>query len=355
VITFKNTKTILKKFKMERRGFIKTGLITVTAGASGHLPYGEIMVPLSENITQTEMENFTREMDISMDFISHSAGNYLKHLIPQAPTETEQNYFRSSIRTLLLVGNFGKLPLKGQVHPWMQKRMLYSVPEVNYSVNASLDMLRNMSDETKEEIKSALTEDPDLGGRILETLDLEAKSVGISSSLRRQMRVMGTRITRRLSHSPEMLIHEYIRKADKLLAAANSDEALEHLLKAQAGENNFSNRRNEAENAALYWSSMNIPDISVGYNPIITEQEDIKSSDKKNNLKKRKGMGLLGIGSVLTAAGWLFIGLAVATDGALAAVGAIGVVLGVTVGPILILIALIILIIGAIKSGKAKE
>jgi hypothetical protein len=171
------------------------------------------------------------------------------------------------------------------------------------------------------------------------------------------MRVMGTRITRRLSHSPEMLIHEYIRKADKLLAAANSDEALEHLLKAQAGEINFSNRRNEAESAALYWSNMNIPDIPIGYNPIITEQEDIKSSGKKNNLKKRKGMGLLGIGSVLTGAGWLFIALAVAAEGSgvLAAVGAIGVVLGVTVGPILILIALIILIIGAINSEKSKK
>jgi hypothetical protein len=336
---------------MERRGFIKTGLITVTAGASGHLPYGEIMVPLSENITQTEMENFTREMDISMDLISHSAGNYLKHLIPQAPTETEQNYFRSSIRTLLLVGNFGKLPIKGQAHPWMQKRMLYSAPEVNYTVNASLDILRNMSDETKEEIRSALTDDPDLGGRILETLDLEAASIGVSTSLRRQMRVMGTRITRRLSHSPEMLIHEYIKKADKLLAAGNSDEALDHLLKTQMGEINYSTRRNEAESAALQWSRLNIPDLPVGYNPIITDQDEPKTSKGKNDLKTRKRLGLLGIGCLATGLGWLSM--------ALADFNWFGAIFGITVGPILILIALILLLIGAIvkasKSGKAKE
>jgi hypothetical protein len=337
---------------MERRGFIKTGLTTVAAGASGQLALGEILVPMGENITLTEMENFTREMDISMDFISRSAGNYLKNLIPKTPTETEQNYFRSSLRTLLLVGNFGKLPVKGQVHPWMQKRMLYSVPEVNYSVNCSLDILKNMSDESKEEIRSALIDDPDLGGRILETLDLEARSVGISSSLRRQMRVMGTRITRRLRHSPEMLFDEYIKKADKLLAAGNSDEALEHLLQTQMGEINYSTRRNEAESAAFHWRSLNIPDVPVGYNPIITEQDDNKPSGEKTNLKKRKGLGLLGVGFITTAIGWLFIAIA---EDVLAGIGAVGLILGVTIGPILILIALIVIIIAAIKAGKSKK
>jgi len=339
---------------MERRGFIKTGLVTVAAGASGHLAYGEIRVPVGEDISQAEMENFTREMDLSMDLISHSSGDYLKRLIPQTPNEAEQNFFRSSLRTLLLVGNFGKLPVKGQVHPWMQKRMLYSVPEINYSVTSSLDMLKNLSDESKEEIRSALTDDPELGNRILETLDLEAKAVGVPSSLRRQMRVMGTRINRRLSHSPEMLFDEYIKKADKLLAAGHSDEELDHLLKAQAGEADFSKRRTEAEYAAMQWNRMNIPDLPPGYLPIITEQDENKPSDNQPSLKKRKGMGLLGIGSVITLAGWLFIGLAVLADsfGALAVVGVIG---GVTVGPVLILIALIILIIKAIQSGKSNR
>lgn len=336
---------------MERRGFIKTGLATVAAGASGHLAFGEIIVPMGENFTQTEMENFTREMDISMDLISHSGGNYLKNLIPQTPTETEQNFFRSSLRTLLLVGNFGKLPVKGQVHPWMQKRMLYSVPEVNYSVTCSLDILRNMSEESKEDIRSALIDDPDLGGRILETLDLEARSIGVPSSLRRQMRVMGTRITRRLSHSPEMLFDEYIKKADKLLAAGNSEEALEHLLKTQVGEIKYTTRRNEAESAALEWRRLNIPDIPVGYNPIITEQDNKKPSRRKNNPKKIKGLGLLGVGFVTTALGWLFITLA---EDVLAGVGVLGLILGVTVGPILMLIALIVILITAITSRKSK-
>jgi hypothetical protein len=216
---------------MERRGFIKIGLATVAAGASGPLAFREIIAPMGENITQPEMENFTREMDISMDLISHSGGNYLKSLIPQTPTETEQNFFRSSLRTLLLIGNFGDLPIKGQVHPWMQKRLLYSTPEVNFSVATSFDILRNLSDESMEEIRTALIDDPDLGGHILETLDLEARSIGVPSARRKQMRVMGTRIIRRLRHSPEMLIDEYVKKAEKLSTAKNSDEALEHLLK----------------------------------------------------------------------------------------------------------------------------
>ena len=324
---------------MKRRGFIKTGLVTMAAGASSPLALGEIIVPLGENITQTEMENFTTEMDISIDCISRSGGNYLKNLIHQTPTETEQNFFRSSLRSLLLVGNFGDLSIKGQVHPWMQKRMLYSAPEVNFSVTTSFDILRNMSDESKEDIRSALIDDPDLGDHILETLDLEAKSIGVSSARRRQMRVMGVRIIRRLRHSPEMFIDEYVKKAGKLLTASHSDEALEHLLKTQVGEIEYSARRNKAENAALQWRELNIPDIPVGYDQIITEQDDDEPSEKKSTLKNRKGLGLLGVGFVLTAVGWLIIA---STGGSI-----FGLVVGVTIGPILILIALIVIIINA--------
>jgi hypothetical protein len=336
---------------MKRRAFIKTGLVTMTASASSQLAFGEIIVPMGESITHSEMENFIREMDISMDRIFYSGGKYLKSLIPQTATEIEQNFFRSSLRSLLLIGNFGDLGIKGQAHPWMQKRMLHSAPEVNYSVTSSLDILRNMSEESREDVRSALIDDPDLGDRILETFDLEARSIGVPSARRRQMKVMGNRIVRRLRHSPGMLIDEYVKKSEKFLTACNSDEALEHLFKTQAGEISYSTRRNEAESAALHWRGLNIPEIPVGYNPIISEQDDDQPSKENNHLKTKKRMGLLGVGAILTALGWLFI--AISGSGGLEVFGILGVIMGVTVGPILILIALIIILIKAI-SGKSK-
>lgn len=331
---------------MKRKGFIKTGLIAVAAGASGSGAFGEILVPMGENISQVEMENFTREMDLSMDLTSNSGGNYLKNLFHLSPTETEQNFFRSSLRTLLLIGNFGSLPIKGQVHPSMQQRMHYSTPEINYSVSTSLDILREMSDESKDRIRSAFSDDPDLGDRILENLDLEAKSIGVPSARRRQMKVMGSRIVSRLRHSPEMLIDEYVTKADKLLIACNSDDALEHLLKAQMGETTYANSRNQAESAALEWKRLSIPDIPVGYIPLITEQGYNEPFKEQASLEHRKGLVLLGVGVVVTGAGWLIVSTAQSI---------FGLVLGITIGPILILIALIVLIVKAIQKGKAKE
>ncbi len=338
---------------MERRGFIKTGLVALAGGASAPLAIGEIIAPPGESINQIEMENFMRAMDESMDLISSSGGYYLKKLLPKAPTENEQNYFRSSLRSLLLIGNFGDLPVKGQVHPWMQKRMIYSAPEITDTVSNSLDILRNMPDKAKEDIRCALNENPELGDCILESLDLDAKSIGVPSGRRRQMRVMGKRIIRRLSHSPEMFIDEYVRKAEKLMAANSSDEDLERLVKSQIGEEEYSTRLNEAEIAALRWRELDIPDSPVGYNPVGTIQENNKPPDEEIDLRKRKGLRLLGIGAILTAVGWLIIALS--SELAFEGIGALGVVLGITIGPILILSAIIILITQSVKSGKSES
>lgn len=317
----------------------------MAGGASSPLAVGEIIAPLGENISHIEMENFTGEVDAGMDLIAHSSGFYLKNLLPRPPNEYEQNYFRSSLRSLLLIGNFSDLPIKGQVHPWMQKRMIYSTPEINYTVSTSIDILRNMSDISKEEIRGALIDDPGLGDRILESLDLDARSIGVHSARRRQMRVMGKRIIRRLRHSPEMFIDEYVRKAEKLMAAYNSDEALDRLFISQVGENEYSARRNEVEKAALQWIELGIPDSSIAYNPVVAFQEISKPSEEKMNLKTRKGLRLLGIGAILTATGWLLILIA---DGNI-----FGLILGITVGPILILSALIVLIVEALRSRKS--
>ena len=318
----------------------------MAAGASSNAALGEIVVPMSENISHLEMEDYISELDLRMDRISSSGGDYLKDLIYQTPTKTEEDFFRSSLRTLLLIGNLGDLPIKGQVHPWMQKRLHYSAPEISYSITSSIDILKNMSEESMEEIKSALSDDPDLGDRIMEALDLEAQSIGVSRARRRQMRVMGKRINRRLEHSPEMLISEYVTKADKFLLACDSDEGLDQLLRAQAGEINYSARRNEAEIATLHWNELDIPDVPVAYKPIIAEQDDDKQSREGYDKKHKNAMGLLAIGGITTALGLIII----AFGG-----GIFGAILGITIGPILLLVALIMLIIIASKRGKSKE
>jgi hypothetical protein len=329
---------------MRRRGFIKTGIATIAAGATSPSVLGEILAPLGENISVGEMENFMIDMDAAMDRISYSGGHYLKNLIPQTPLENDLKFFRSSMRSLLLVGNFGDLSIKGQVHPGMQKRILYSAPEINYTLTNSINTLRNISSESMEEIHSSLLDDEVLGDRILQALDLEARDIGVPSARRRQMKVMGNRIIRRLKHSPEMLIDEYVKKGEKLLAASGSDEAMENLFKSQIGEIEYSNRQRKAESAALQWRTLDLPEDTIGYKPILIEQQDIKPSKGKMDKTTRSGLLVLGLGVIITAVGWIII----AASEAMA-----GVIMGITVGPLLILIAIIVLIVQGSKKNIA--
>ncbi len=325
---------------MKRREFIKSGLVlTLATGATGHSAFGEIIAPTEENLSHAEMERFLKELDISMDRISHSGGDHIKNLISQTPGVREDQIFRSCLRSLLLVGSFSDLPIKGQVHPQMQKRMLYSAPEVDFSVNHSLEFLRNLSDESKEEIRSALAEDRNLGRQVLDTLDLEARAIGVHSARRRQMNVMGRRIMRRLRHSPEMLLDEYVTKTEKLLLASNSDEAFDKMFKMQVGEARYSSCLKEAESAARHWENLNIPDLAVGYGLITDEQENDEEPEEMPKPKRIRGLKLLGIGLATTAVGWLLLIMQVVD---------LGLILGVTLGPIITLIAIIVILITAI-------
>lgn len=337
---------------MKRSEFIKTGLVTVAGGVSNPLAIGEIIVPLGENISHHEMENFIMEMDTSMDLISRSGGYYIGNLVAEAPSADEQNFFRASLRSLLLIGNFGDLPVRGQVHPWMQKRLIYSAPEVNHTVSASIEILRNMSEETRENVRNALIEDRELGDHILESLDLDARSIGVQAARRRQMRVMGKRIIRRLRHSPDMFINEYAGKAEKLMASIGSDETLDHLVRSQIGENEYRARKNEAEKAVLHWRELGIPDSRIAYNPAVNIQDNNKLTQEEFDLKKKRGFNLLGLGFLVTTAGLVIV--AISGGFIVSDMSFIGTVAGVTVGPILILSAIISLIVLSSKARKSQ-
>lgn len=335
---------------MKRREFIKSSLaFTAVAGASVGSAFGEILIPSEDNVSQSEMERFVRQMDYSMDRIANSGGEHLNSLFPSTTAEDQQTFFKSGLRSLLLVGNFAELPLKGQVHPWMQKRMMYSAPEVNYSVDQSIELMRNLSDESMENIQSALTDDPDLGSRIIDSLDLEAKSIGVTRTRRRQMKIMGRRLIRRMRHSPHMLVEEYVKKYEKLWFSENSDEALDKLFKMQMDEARYSTISKEAERDALAWNNSGVPDMPIGYGLMINEEPPV---DEENKRPPLKGLKLLTIGVIVATTGAI---LALAAGGITTGLGSVGVILGVTIGPILILIALLIVIISALSRPRKTE
>jgi hypothetical protein len=328
---------------MKRRGFIKSGMTTLAASVAAPAAFGEIIAPDSDYITVSEMDHFITKMDKAIDQISKSTGHYLIPQMNIQPSKSDLLNFQSSMRGLLLVGNFSDLSLKGQVHPGMQKRLLYSAPEINSSLSEMTNSIRSMSMEDKSDIQRALYEEPDLGDRIMESLDLEARAVGVPVRRRKQMKRMGNRIIKRLKHSPDMLINEYITKYDKLTDLDKSDYDHEHIIKKQIGEEAYYKRYTQVENKALEWQKKNLIDQPIGYKPLkgIRRYEDLPDENEQNYY--RKGLRALGLGAIITAVGWIII----AISG-----GGVGLILGVTLGPFIILIALIMLLILAIKKPR---
>jgi hypothetical protein len=266
------------------------------------------------------------------------------------PSDEELLNFRVGIRGMLLIGNFNDLSVEGQVHPGMQKRLMYSVPEIESTLTELVNNMRTISPGEREEIKTALHDEPDLGDRILASLDLEARSAGVTSRRRRQLNRMGKRVMNRLKHSPVMLINEYVSKFDKMNANINSDLEMEYLLKQKLGEEEYNARYGKAERAAIKWQNSNLSDMPIGYRSMKDEIYEENPSEKSNKSKYSTGLKVLGIGAIITAVGWLLIGLTGGTDAGIV----LGLGMGVTIGPITILVALFILLVQALKRDPKK-
>ena len=323
---------------MKRRGFLKGSIGTLAAGATSSVALGDIIAPNWANITPPEMDHFLIELDGAMDRIENepNGGRFVTELLNHAPNENEALLFRKSMRSLLLVGNFRDLSIDGQVHPGVQRRLNYSAPEIDSVMQDIVNEMKSLSPADIADIKLALSRDRNLGERVLEAIHLETKTIGVPARRRHQLRVMGKRILRRLKHSPGLLIDEYVTKYEKLAALTESGQEM------RRSDRIKETRILEAEEAALRWKKMHLKETPIGYNRL---QEDTDDTEEKY----RKRWRTLGIGAIITATGWLLIAVTGGTDQDFEGVGAIGVVLGVTVGPTLMLIGLII---GIVRSGE---
>lgn len=350
-----------------------SGMGALAAGVTGCTGIGQVIAPNWPNITPLQMNRFLTSLDGSMNQITENPedGRFLSEFQGQSASEKDAQFFRQGMRSLLLVGNFGDLSIAGQVHPGVQKRLHYSAPEMDVAVSGTMDHMKSLSPTARADIQSALREDPTLGDRVLETIDLETAAVGASNRRRMQLHLMGKRIIERLKHSSDMFINEYVRKCEKLTATPGSVAETQRFMAARIGQAAFKARVQEAENAARYWQRQDLEDIPIGYQLVANEDINNGSGNsaqelsepqglpKKEDMSKktvsdpsedwyRMGRRTLGIGLVTTAVGWLLIGAAINSDNdGLATLEGIGVVAGITVGPAAILAGLITLAIGS--------
>jgi hypothetical protein len=323
---------------MKRRGFLKGSIGTLAAGATSNAALGDIIAPNWANVSPPEMDHFLTDLDSAMDRIENepNGGRYVTKLLNHTPNDQEALLFRKSMRSLLLVGNFGDLSIQGQVHPGVQRRLNYSAPEIDSALQEIVNELKSLSPEDIADIKLALSRDRNLGEQVLEAIHLESKNIGVPARRRHQLRVMGKRILRRLKHSPGLLIDEYVGKYEKLTAPTESGQDM------RPSDRIRETRILEAKEAALRWEKMHLKETPIEYNRLQDDTDDREE-------KYRKRWRALGIGAIITATGALLIAITGGLDDDSEGLGGVGVVLGVTVGPTLMLIGLII---GIVRSGE---
>ena len=369
---------------MKRRDFLIGGAGALAAGITGCAGINQVIAPNWPNVTPLEMDRFLTGLDGSMNHITENpeSGRFLSELQQKPMREKDAQLFRQSMRSLLLVGNFGDLSVAGQVHPGVQKRLHYSAPEMDVAVSGTTDHMKSLSPTARVDIQAALRKDATLGDRVLETIDLEAVAVGASNRRRMQLHVMGKHIIERLKHSSDMFINEYVRKCEKLTAVSGSVAETQRFMAARMGKAAFKARLKEAENAARYWQGQELEDIPIGYQ--LVAQEEANNNGRYDNSHQEKpqpqelskkedvipkgvsdpssdwyrtGGITLGIGALATGAGWVIIAAASGdiTTSSNISTFTVGMVLGGTVGPAMILAGLVTLLIGATMSGQTQS
>ena len=356
---------------MKRRDFLIGSMGALATGVTGCAGIGQVIAPDWKNITPLQMDRFLTGLDGAMNQITENpdGGGFIRELHQKPFNEKGARLFRQGMRSLLLVGNFGDLSVTGQVHPGVQKRLHYSAPEMDVAVSGTTDHMKSLSPTERADIQSALREDPTLGDRVLEAIDLETAAVGTSNRRRMQLHVMGKHIVERLKHSSDMFINEYVTKCEKLTTTPGSIAETQRFMAARMGQAAFKARIRETENAARYWQRQDLEDIPIGYqlvaqegtntegessNPGKEKSQQQESQKKEDVMPKgvsdpssdwhRTGMVTLGIGALSTGVGWLLIAAGESSDDY--GIVTIGAVLGITVGPAAILAGLITIVIG---------
>ena len=363
---------------MKRRDFLVGSMGALAAGVTGCSGINQVIAPNWHDITPLQMDRFLTDLDTSMNHIVENpeGGQFISQLQQGEPSEKDAEFFRQGMRSLLLAGNFGDLSVAGQVHPGVQKRLQYSAPEMDAAVSGTTDQMKSLSPTARADIQSALREDPTLGDRVLETIELEAAAVGASNRRLMQLHVMGKHIIGRLKHSSDMFINEYVTKCEKQAAISGSVAETQRFMMARMGQAAFKARLKEAENAARYWQDQELEDIPIGYQLVAQEEANNNSRSDSSHQEKpqpqelskkedvatqgsthvrdywyRTGLRTLGIGVVTTGVGVLMMaaGNGVTTgNGEIHGNGLalLGTIPGLTVGPILTLTGLVMCLIG---------
>ena len=254
---------------------------------------------------------------------------------------------RKAIRTLYFTGRFLDMPAEMKVHPGVQARLRAMQPEMDDAILGMTERLEHMTPEDHSRMQDHLRNDSGFGDRLARVLERTATDDGLSFQRSFGVRSATLQLTERMSaQSPALVADPLVSKVRRIQAHPRSDAEEARRLAARVGEEAFWEHQDRL--AVLHEAWMIRLGTAQAANAATTAASvpstEPPSSPGKNTVSTGGRMMGFGLGSV--ALGLIFAGIYAATQSI--PIGITALVLGVTIGPILLVAGLIVVIVGAI-------
>jgi hypothetical protein len=291
-----------------------------------------------------------------------------------AEVERTRTLVRKSVRTLYLTGRFLDMPEEMKAHPGVQARLRAMQPEMDDAVLGMTERLERMTPEDHRRVQSYLKKDDLFADRLAYLLEKTGADDGLSFQ-----RTFGVRSTtldlahRMAAQSPALVVDPIVRKVRRIEAHPRSDAELSRRLAARVGEQAFWEHQERLALLHEAWQSRVGTAEAVASDtyvwpvypppppppqPAKIDPADLPPPEPPAQPHSSKGQRtmstggtIMGFGLGSVGVGLIFAGLASATGTAALWIPAL--VLGVTIGPILLVAGLIVVIVGAVI--KANE
>jgi hypothetical protein len=278
---------------------------------------------------------------------------------------------RQSIRTLYITGRFLDSPDDMKVHPGMQSRLWAMQPEMDQAVLGMTERLERMTPDEHRRVQKYLHDDDMFGERLAKVLERTAVDDGLSFPRSFGLRSSVLQLSQRMAaQSPTLVVDPLVSKVRRIQAHRRSDAEEARRLAARVGEQTFWAHQEriallhdawaqrlgpagalDSDAALARLGSVVVPAQTGAAAGSATSAPASTSTSTPGSRTVRDGGIVMGFGLGSVVVGLIFAGLAAATNTSALYIPAA--VLGVTIGPILLVIGLIIVIVGAcIKAGE---
>lgn len=317
---------------MKRRDFLQTAAALGGVGAATGCASLSAIDP-GPTLDPARMKNHIARLDQAVQGID-------RHMVLPRPLDPERDRAaRDVLASLVEVGAFIDLSPEDQAHPGMQARMNAALPRIDRALRDSLNRVSQMTPTERADLQRTLRENPDALDDVGAFVDRHAAFADMPLTQRARWRQLLKRLGPKLRQSLDMTLDTYCRKTEALMARSGDTAELERTMIGHMGREAYAERARRAEAAARGWAALGVTASTTS--GTTTAADDERPPTRHSYEPFSASATTLGVGALTTLVGWILIGIG-------GSAGGLGLVLGVTVGPILMGIALLWLLVDVI-------